>query len=311
MSASLDSLFAGDRYLVADDGTHCYPILRRGGKGPFYNVVLEDGQRLVDAMSSDHSRPYQWLISPTAVTAVQTQSPDGRENERWALRDINALSAACPAELPADTFDGAHDPRQDMYVRKWDKTPGVITVHPTDGLSRMDGNVDENPEIDWEAAQPASLIYTSGFHHLLPGTTSALYIRLVARLKELHGQEQSWSRVGVRVPVHPTRTDTIKVTFVVSYSTPRWNTEHKTGANGRKLKATYQVEDKKRIVAEIPVGPWVKVAADSKAAAIVEMDRQIDEWVEWVSTYGNVVPCDTCSGTGSVHTPGVRPSVTC
>lgn len=117
MSASLDSLFAGDRYLVADDGTHCYPILRRGGKGPFYNVVLEDGQRLVDAMSSDHSRPYQWLISPTAVTAVQTQSPDGRENERWALRDINALSAACPAELPADTFDGAHDPRQDMYVR--------------------------------------------------------------------------------------------------------------------------------------------------------------------------------------------------
>lgn len=95
MSASLDSLFAGDRYLVADDGTHCYPILRRGGKGPFYNVVLEDGQRLVDAMSSDHSRPYQWLISPTAATDAQMYggSPEDSAELRQTAKLLAAQSA--------------------------------------------------------------------------------------------------------------------------------------------------------------------------------------------------------------------------
>ena len=317
-------IFAGPYYLVADDGTHCYPIDRRMVCGwthgsDHWNQVFPTpgGFRTVEAkIGGGYSDPTTvWLIGPRPLGEVTVNSVPEQVTDGWALKDPAAASEKFPATLTtdewkarnlgdSDTEDGFMAQRiYQRHTRAVEKPP---RVYPTSVLSPLAGSPDPAPGRAWHADQPMSLIYSRNYHHLFPGYLTGLRDAVISALETEFGQRRGGSSDGGVYDRGTTgQYRGIEVAIHVPYETPRWRTEQKVSrSSGRRLKATDRVPVLQRVAMNIEPGD--KVLGATKADAVARLNSLVSEWVEWVRSY-RVVACDHCSGTGTVEVQNQRP----
>ena len=267
-----EEFFAGECYLVAEDGTHCYPVktsFNRANK-----LSLEDGWKLREVNHS-YSDKTIWVIAPGPVTAVHEKIPGARRLEKYALTDPELESTKMPLELPVGAWEGEEndwgettDPRFSFYEKVWSQEPDSLVAHSTADLKKLSGGVDTRTDVEWACDQPGALVYSANYRHLLPGRIPNAAQYVVAALKEEFGEYDFWrDKSGVNTTTHPKPGEPKhKVELYVSYSPPVSETRSKIGSRGQKLKSTYRQEVFKRVEIPVKIG-FTDLVATSKAAS--------------------------------------------
>lgn len=305
-------VFAGPHYLVAPDGTHCYPILNAT------RLVVPDGARVVAGMKVDSYRSpnCMWLVAPGPVESVTFAGIDGRESAGHTLIDADAASAKFPAHLTDAEwrergFGNEDDPDGYMatriYRHDWRVIPGAPTTHLTSGLTEIPGTVDEHPDRPWTADQPMSLVYSRNYHHLFPGRMHGFREAVLEALTAEYGQKTGYlNSTGALYDWNGSHGKQIEVTLRLDYDTPQWATQEKRTRGGRKSRVTEKVKRTRDVVVNVNLGKGTYIEAASKAEAVEKFDRAVTAWVEWVRSHRMTV-CSHCDGHGAVSTSGAQP----
>lgn len=298
------TIFAGDKYLVDVNGNYFYPLLfgTKFQNSTPLKVVLAEGQKVIGGANC------WWLVTPGPVEHIHVLHRFRGARIGWKLN-----SAVAPAELelpetlPTEAFSGV-SPHRQFYSKSYEEDTITILNPATGHLSQMPGAPDTEPDIHWEADQPLSIMYGNNFHHLIPGRSYGLHERMLRRLTATFGAGKR-NAPGVHAYQPTSRQSTIDVTFDLVHSVPNWASDTRLSLSDPKPdpEASSHATTRSRVL--IQVSPWSFVDAGSKAAAIVEMDRQIDEWIEYLRGYQRVRPCHQCSGVGSIPESDSEPAV--
>jgi len=308
----MSDIFAGPHFLVAPDGTHCYPLAQVRW---VREIVTPDGFRQVASkLGSGYSDPtVVWLIGPRALDAVEQAPAPVKRCSGYVLKDSAAASEKFPAtltpgqwsELDYDDEDSGPDAymASRLYEAVMEDVPVAPIFHSTSVLTRLDGSPDPAPSRRWVADQPLSLVYSPAYHHLFPGRMPGFKDALLDALIEEFGKAvELFADSGVKEwTIHDKQG--ISVYLQIPYETPRWTTKEVPGRGRRK--ATVKVQQMKKV--ELFIRPGEYVSGPSKAEAAETFERSIREWIEWAKSY-RLVACDHCSGVGTVEVQDERPT---
>ncbi len=297
---------AGPSYLRDEAGACYYPFPDSAVK---YWLVLRDGWSMIE-QRVEYMREYStsdltWVVTPGPVDSIEFTVRPSRTHTGWRLTVPDAASAKFPAELTVEEWAergwGDPDASEDAFMasRLYEKViveePQPNEVLDTSSLTLLEGAPDQHPERHWRADQPASLVYSPGYHHLLRGTASGFRDHVTQALR------------AAGYDVFTYHDGNLEVTLRLPYAPPRWTTQQRVGRSGRKLRTTDRVQTMKQI--KLRFRPVDLITAPSKAVAYEAFDRLAQEWVDWVASH-NLAVCDHCGGEGAVHQSAARPTRT-